>query len=338
MWSKLLIIVLSAVLTYSCSEEQEYAPPVFPEEVELQSIPVAEDIILSFPYDMCMDQDYVYVLSMVDDTWLQVYDKQSGEYKGGYIPRGQGPGELTTGFNLFYDESKRTISIFDTGSMKLLSFQIQEEPGKLLSLIEEKPFYDRAAVVRRLWHLPSGQELVDGQLGEGQKRQKRFQLLSGNKLISEYNVFPIESPEEHMAYIDPQVAISPDGKKMAAGIFYGAVLETFTLADSVRLTSLRKFYPSHILYEGGAIKETDKTVYGFISLSGTDKRLYSVFVGDKDPNQLNHIAVFDWNGCEVIKYRTDCSVVRLCISYDDKTLYAVAHSIDKGFYLVSFNL
>lgn len=327
------------VSVYSCSKPQEYTPPMFPKEIELQSIPIVEDAILSFPCDVCVDQNYVYVLSMVGNTWLQVYDKQSGEYKGGYIPRGQGPGELTIGFNLFYDESKHTISIFDTGSMKLLSYQIQEEPDKLLSLLEEKPFYDHEVVVRRLWHLPSGQELVDGQLGEGRKQQKRFQLLLCNRwLISEYNDFPVEAQEERMAYLDPQVAISPDGKKMAAGIFYGAVLETFTLSDSIQLASLRKFYPSHIRYEGGTINETNETVYGFISLCGSDKYLYSVFVGNKDPNQLNHIAVFDWNGREIVKYHIDCSVVRICASRDDKTLYAVAYSKDKGFYLVSFLL
>lgn len=337
MWSKLSIIVLLAVQT-ACTEHQEYAPPVFPKEAELQSTLVADDIVLSFPYDMCVDGNNIYVMSMVDNTWLQVYDKRNGEYKGGYVSRGQGPGELTSGFNLFYDRLRQTISIFDTGSMKLLSYHIQEKEDSLLSVAGESFFYDRQGIVRRLWHLPSGHTLVDGQLGNGGERQKRFQLLRDKELISEYNIFPVASKEEQIAYIDPQVALSPDGRKMASGIFYGGVLETFMLSDSIQQVGLRKFYPSCIQYDSGSISATDATVYGFVSLCGTDKYIYSVFIGDKDPNRLSCVAVFDWDGREVIRYHTDCSLVRICASYDDKTLYAIAYSEEKGFYLVSFML
>lgn len=338
MWSKLSIIILLAVQAVACTEQKEYTSPVFPKEAELESISLAEDIVLAFPYDICVDRDNVYVLSMVENTWLQVYDKQNGEYKGGYVPRGQGPGELTAGFNLFYDRLGQAISIFDTGSMKLLSYRIEGKGDNLLSVVGEEPFYDRRGVVRRLWHLPSGQVLVDGQLGNGGEHQKRFQLLSGDKLVSEYNVFPVESKEEQRIYIDPQVTISPDGKKMASGILYGGTLETFTLSDGIQLTNLRKFYPSRFQYDSGTLEPTDEAVYGFASLCSTDKYVYSILIGDKDPNQLNHIAVFDWNGQEVIRYHTDCLLVKICVSYDDKTLYAVAYSEEKGFYLVSFVL
>lgn len=65
----------------------------------------------------------------------------------------------------------------------------------------------------------------------------------------------------------------------------------------------------------------------------------SSLIGGKNPNLFNNIYVFDWEGNEVVKYNTDCLVLRICATSEqpDK-LYGIAFSEDKEFYLVSFSL
>ena len=92
-------------------------------------------------------------------------------------------------------------------------------------------------------------------------------------------------------------------------------------------------------YLSGTIQNTEETVWGFSALCATDERIYSVFIGDKNPNLFNNLSVFDWDGRELIKYNTDCLVLRICASTQEPNkLYGIAFSETHEFYLVSFSL
>lgn len=338
----LFIGAVSLLAFSSCTEKNEYAPPVFPEEKELQSVRLSADgLMVSYPYDVCVDDAYIYVLSLVDNTWIQVYDKKDGSFIGGYVSRGQGPGEVIMGTFLSYDEESRTLTVYDEAFKKLLSYQTGGSREELLSFLREKSLSEQEGVIRRAWELSEGTCLIDGQLGEGAGEQKRFQLLKENRVTSTYNSFPTDSPDEQMVYLlNASVVVSPDRTKMAVGTMYGGVLEVFDLTgNAIKEVAARRFYPPVVHYEPGIIRNTPETVYGFSHLYATDRYIYSVLIGGKDPNRFDTVAVFDWKGCEVVSYHTDCLVFKLCQSVrEPNKLYAVAFSQEEGFYLVYFQL
>lgn len=337
-WKKLLICICLSMALFSCTSnksDQTYAPPVFSVTKELKSNQLSDGMLISYPFDMFVTGDYVFVLALADNTWLQVFQKTTGKHVGGLIGRGQGPGEIINATTLSYDEVNRMLFVFDEAAKKLLSYQLNNDADNLISYIEEKAFNALDGVVRRAWPMYNESFLVDVQPGE----QKRFQLYSDNKATNEYNQFPVDLEEQRFSFMSATVALSPDREKMVVGTLYGGILEIFNLSEKIELTKVRKFYRPEVQYQGGALRRTDETIWGFSTLCATRKHIYGVLIGDKNPNLFNNISVFDWDGDEVAKYNTDCLVLRICASEQEPDkLYGIAFSADKEFYLVSFSL
>lgn len=337
MWKILLNFICISFALCSCNQQSEaYAPPVFSTIEEIHSYRLSDELIIGYPMDMFVNESYVFILALADNTWLQVYDKNTGEHIGGFVPKGQGPGEVVTGTTCSYDEEKYIISIFDETSMKLLTYHFNDDIKKSFTFIDEKAFYNCGASVRRVWPLKKDLFFIDGQLGTASEQQKRFQLMLDTEVINEYNDFPVSSYTERLVFMSPTISISPDRQKMAVGTLYGGILELFDLSGNIELRTLEKFYPPIIQCLSGAIQNTEETIWGFSTLCTTDDKIYSVLIGDKNPNLFNNISVFDWKGRPLIKYKTDCLVLKLCASPKEPgKLYGLAFSENKEFYLVS---
>lgn len=337
--SVLLTSLFIGLIMVACVSSEAYAPPVFPVIKQMDSKRLSEGLVLHYPFDMCIDGDNLFVLALAEKTWLQVYNKKTGAYVGSFISKGQGPGEIVTGTMLHYDASRRSIAIYDETSVKLLTYSIGDDLENLLILDSEKSFYMLDGIVRRVWPLDNSCYLVDGQLGGKLGEQKRFQLLSHDEVTYEFNEYSVTSEEEKLAFLSPGIALSPDKGKMAVGTLYGGILELYDISEKLSLKDIRRFYPPILRYSSGAIRSTEETIWGFSTLCATSSNLYTVLIGGKDPNLLNNISVFNWNGEEQIRYETDCSVFRLCSSEEEPDkLYGIAVSDDKEFYLVSFDL
>lgn len=318
---------------------ESYTPPVFPVKKKVNSKRLSDGLIFYYPFDMFIDGDNIFILALSENTWLQVYNKKTGEYVGSFISKGQGPGEVITGAMLYYDPSCRSISIYDETSVKLLTYFISDSSDKLLMFSGEKSFYALDGVVRRAWPLEDSRYLMDGQLRGRLGVQKRFQLVSNDKVINEFNKYAVTSEVEKLAFLSPNISLSPDKEKMAVGTLYGAILELYDISENIILRNTRRFYPPILKYFSGTIQNTEETIWGFSTLYATNSNLYTVLIGGKDPNLFNNISVFDWDGKEQIRYETDCSVLKLCSSEEEPNkLYGIAVSEDKDFYLVSFDL
>lgn len=340
MWKKLSLYVCLITILCSCQKQRSaYAPPTFPEVKKIHAHRLSDELLISYPLDMAVSEDYIFILALADNAWLQVYDKTTGQLLGSFVTRGQGPGEATTANMCYYNAREKKIFVYDESSMKLLTYQFDKDADNWGALIEERSFYDLGGTLRRVWELRNGRFLVDGQLGTKSDQQKRFQMLADAKVVADYNDFPIDTPKERSVWSSPAIAISPDCKKMAVGTLYGGILELFDLSQNIELRAIRKFYPPVVQYLSGTIQNTEETVWGFSALCATDERIYSVFIGNKNPNLFNNLSVFDWDGRELIKYNTDCLVLRICASTQEPNkLYGIAFSETHEFYLVSFSL
>ena len=68
---------------------------------------MSDELLISYPLDMAVSEDYIFILALADNAWLQVYDKTTGQLLGSFVTRGQGPGEATTANMCYYNAREK---------------------------------------------------------------------------------------------------------------------------------------------------------------------------------------------------------------------------------------
>lgn len=321
----------------SCVSQDISTPPCFPMEKETHFKMVSDkDVIVPRPIAMCVDSSYIYVLSLMEQQWIHIYDRHKGTYIKSCIPHGNGPNEIIQGINLQLNEKNKTLSVYDHGKMACLTFKIEIVGGvPYLYLHNNVPLMMNGQVIRNVWHLATNEFLVDGQLGSSESPQ-RFQKLYQGKLISEYNIFPTTDETNILVYLKNHVSISPDSKKMAVGTVYGGGLEIFDIQGDIENTCTRRFYPPQYPSQENAKKGKFETPFCFTNITSTNKYIYGIWNGTLKTNSSCNLVLFDWNGNEIIKYITDTLLIKASI-YGDK-IYAIAFSEERDFHLVTFDI
>ena len=66
--------------------------------------------------------------------------------------------------------------------------------------------------------------------------------------------------------------------------------------------------------------ETDD---GFTSLTADNDYLYGSYSGTKDGNGITRIGIWKWDGSPVKLIETDAQILKIALSEDSKTLYAI---------------
>lgn len=325
----------------SCTSNKTYNPPTFPVEEEITGNCLNDDLLISYAYDLGVDDRYIYILALSEDKWIQVYNRENGTHVGGYIARGEGPGEVTTGISFMLRPDKHTLSVYDQALKKLVTYTLNQEKEAtdkpLLSFTEEVSFASCEGAVRRAW--PVGDNfLIDGQLGEQDHKQKHFQLYADGKVLSAYNGFPVSSKKQQAAFLSPQICFSPSHTKVAAGTLYGGILETFTLSShNINHTGTYQFYEPDVTLESGVITPASDMKYGFSTMCADEEHIYTVCIGNKDPNRLDYISIFDWNGQGVARYHTDKLIFKIaCAADKPESLYALTFDPENGFALYTY--
>lgn len=338
MWCVLLIIVL---LFSSCSHDaDEYQSPSFPIKENAGCSILEDELIISYAYDLCVDDKYVYILSLVEGKWIHVYEKTTGDLVGRYVSLGQGPDEMAMGTSMGLNINEDVLFIYDQNLQKLLIYSIDKSSKEsLLSLIGSKNFSAYNGVSRRVWQINDNRYIVDGQLGVQDGKQKRFHYLS-DTIMSSFNTFPVQTSDEEKLFISSKVCFSPSYSKMATGILYGGILETFDLSENcIESIGTQYFYKPEFVFQAGGINTTDETVYGFSTLCATEESIYAVLIGKKDSEALDNISVFDWRGNPKARYQTDRLNFMLAVDpYIKDRLYSLTFSRENGFGLVYYDL
>ena len=112
-----LFLIQIAIVTgffFSCqSKNVVYDEPSFPKEKSVTAHLLTDTALISYPYGMCVDDRNIYILSLMEDQWVQAYDKQTGAFVGSGVKRGQGPGEVVVGISFSFDQEDHLENIHD---------------------------------------------------------------------------------------------------------------------------------------------------------------------------------------------------------------------------------
>lgn len=334
-----ILSLLLVVIFCACTKNDNYIAPVFPVEKELKGTCISDELFISYAYDMCVDDKFIYLLALADNKWVQVYDKYTGEHCGAFVGQGQGPGEVSVGESMTLERTGQYLSVYDQAQRRLLTYRISKDDTPMLSFEKDVNFMDLEGAIRNVWPLESSL-LVNGQLGEQDGTPKRFQLLNRKEIVAAYNDFPVEAREQQLACLSPKVCFSPSLDKMATSTLYGGILEVFELSENdISLSGVHKFYEPKVKIGSGNIEPDSGMKYGFSSMCATEELIYTVLIGDEDPNKLNHISVFDWEGNAMIRYCTEQLLFKLsCMEAEAEKLYALTFEPAKGFSLYMYNV
>lgn len=335
-----VLILLSVLILCACTKDVAYNPPTFPVEKELKGTCLSDDLMFSYAYDMSVDSDFVYILALADDRWVQVYDRHTGEHLGAFVGQGQGPGEVHTGASMTLNVEKNRLSVYDQSQRRLVTYAISRTGDTSVLTFETGiNLMEQQGAIRNAWLLENSL-LVNGQLGSQGVGPKRFQLLQNGQVVTAYNEFPVEPKEQQFTFLSPQVCFSPSFERMATGTLYGGILEVFRLGDKeISLIGCSKFYEPKVNLGSGDIQPETGMKYGFSSICASEEQIYAVLIGDEDPNQINRISVFDWQGNGVIRYHTEQLVFKLAYTEDvPEKLYALTFDPSQGFSLYCYDI
>ena len=346
-----LISVFIIFLLISCDTNQKvFSPPTFEKNVKLKHTVIHDTLLLNFPNEIISFEKYILIYSLTDGKYLHVFDKQTGEYIGGYVRKGQGPGEIATWCErLDYYKNEQLITMLEINTNQCLFYDINNDSENLLKFKLKRNFLSNSTTdsiknerLLGVYKINKNLYLSDSRIFPPSNNQnRRFSLITetGEKM-SEFNGF---ATDDFWAYATITqrlpISFSPNRKKMACATFFGAVLETFDIGDSITLIQEKLFYPIILEIRNGVAYPTDETIQGFLDICTSDEYVFSILCGSKEPQiRLNHISVFNWNGDPVIRFETDVDIYRICYNEDDNMIYAIARTEDYEFILVRFDI
>ena len=337
------IIVFSLI---SCNtSKKEFSPPIFEKWVKLKHTVIQDTLLLHRPEGIISFGKYIVLNTLTDEKNLHAYDKQTGEYLGGYVRQGQGPGEIATHcMCLDYYKKEKIITLLEENTNHCFIYAVNNDPENLLTFKSKNSFLSNRTVgferLQDLYKIDENLYLSDSRIYPLTNNNQRFSLITetGEK-TSEYNDFATDDLWAYSGY-QRNISISPNRKKVVCATLNGAVLETFKVGDSITLINKKLFYPIILGYtKGGNVIPVDETILGFFDICTSDEYVFSIFIGTKERmTGFNNISVFNWNGDPVIRFETDIDLYYICYNEDDNFIYAVARKEDSEFILVKFDI
>lgn len=333
------------LVLFACTETEKKI--VYKDLKQEKSIPtlkgevINDELLVRTSVNMYVHNSELILLGSNGESYFQIYDLNNGEHKGssGFI--GNARYELPqyigdfclSGNNLIVHSNSTHASIFNAD--KLLSggedcfigktkITDKSESSKLCRLEEDKFL----AVYSRISEFQSTN--VD----------KRFAIITGGKEEYAYRDVQtiFDNSSKNINFWSPMatpICVRKDGKKVAVGTKYGAILEIYNVESNPAMIELENVNyivePDYTYSEtknGQAIETViqgnENTIYGFKYLYSTDNYIYALYYGEKySKNFKPDLVVFNWKGEYIKRYEIEENLKLIAVDDDDKVLYGI---------------
>jgi hypothetical protein len=251
--------------------------------------------------------------------------------------RGQGPDDFLHpfSFQLIDDDM---IGVVDMGANSYLEFRIPEENGEVEIMKRIKFDTPPFRMIKTRYNQYVGLSMQDGLF---------IQTDSTGKTIRSFFEYPYSDKDERQlknqdrafAY-QGSLSANPSKTKCVYTSINGDIIHFYALEhDNIKL--INKIENEYPLYKNNDNHNSSGVIFdrnnriGYIASYATEKFVYTLFSGKKidDPNcfEASVLRVFDWNGTLKNEYALDIPCTFLCVSDDDRRLWAVATTPDMSF-------
>lgn len=345
----------------SCSDSEEYSRPRFKVETTGDFEIIGEELEdASFANKLWVCGDYIIVhyLGLTDPTCVHVFDKKTGKPVLDALRRGRGANEILWTQNSAVDSNTGEVTFYDFQQNARLTFSIDSLLKFGSSVIHKSNFTHTKCVTNILPYSDDAEICVTTPsfLTKDDDIEPRISLRDSNgNVLAKYEVFPeLDRKTLHSCYTFPSAAISPDGSKLALAIYWGAILETFSVSrGTIERRAIKRFIkPEFTTNDMGSIRYTENSYAGFQTLTAKDDFIYAVYDGevnlfensklpkDKKMTFSRNIAVFDWDGKPLKKIRTDYTIYAIDVIEEEssKVLYAFVEDKERHYFLGKMNI
>ena len=307
---------------------------------ELDSIKwtiINDDEILPIPNDIMVSDSLIYVLGLMDGSWLHLYDRNTGELKGNHILQGQGPDEIINALDISLT-SNNELAIYDINDQRLKLFDVNT-----YTVAES---YDLKSILRSVWNAYALKEenfLVKAPFFQEKESPVRsFSIVNSKtkQIESTYFQLPEEFKEEPMLLmVQSDLAIAPNGKHFVSVTARGGTIEIFSIqGNEIQETFSALPFPVEFI-ESNGIKQFDtNAVLGFISAAADNDFWVASYCGTYRDSDANKIGIWDWNGQPLKGLITDRMIIKLALDHDTKILYGLLADKEGDFSLGMINL
>lgn len=325
----------------SCNSRPQYAPLEVTDTAWLPATVLVDTILTPVVVGLSVVGDYLAIIYLdQEQNTAHLYSKQ-GERLVDFCKTGKGPGEMPMIASLYPDRTSNTVWGIDPMMKKLARWSVDSLLSGQKTPLEERPLPQLPMSIDKTASAAQGMLAIGGTGIISPNRPERFFLLDrdGN-VMGRYGTYPECEDTIRMksACMHYSVTLSPDGTRMAHGIYFGAILETFDIRDSIRLRNISYFIEPDFPHDAvGNPTSYDDITLGFGPLCSSDEYIYAAYNGTKDYQKMNNLAVFDWDGRLQKVYRTAFQLIQTAYDPEANAIFALVK--DQGEYrLVRFDL
>lgn len=345
----LLLVFLSAAGCAKKNASAYYSNGVKPDSVYTVEVHTLNDSsIWCFPLQMECTDSLLVILDYMDDCYFHVYTL-SGNPKGKFARKGQGPGELLSANQFHLSPGKDTLYVYDGVSRKLVAYNLDTNLERDRSFTEYKIDYsilppsETPFIIYDLLPLGGNQFLL-----KANQPNLRYGCinLATKQITSVYKDFPSEyvtgNAEEIWSVFssDTRTFFKPDYARMFNATYIGGILELFSVGSGWELamdTTLCIYEPVYGLAEGTVpafVVGNEKTQLGFEDAYAGNEFIYALLHEKGDAMEPESVIVFDWQGNAVKEMRTGQRLARFCVDETYNVIYALASDEENGYKLV----
>lgn len=339
---KLLPILFTLCACCGCGQRTNYRPLAVEQAVPLEGVVLEDTILTSLATNLQIVGDYLAMIYLdTCENQGHLYTKD-GERLVDFCSIGKGPGEAIAANAIVPDRDSVTLWIYDAQVKKMIRWRLDSLLAGNRTPMEEwvldVPFF-----ADEIFAATNGMTGLLGAYILPTKHADRFALMTREGEVTHmYDRFPEATDTIVMksAWRNSSAALSPDGKRLAAGLYFGAILELFDVEDdTIRQRYIEYFVEPEFPYDKwGNPTDYEVITFGFGPLCASNEHVYATYNGTKDFRKMNYLVVFDWNGALEAVYKTDLQFVRT--AYDEKmnAIFAIGLSPEGECRLMRFDL
>lgn len=313
----------------------------FAETMVSEELPI--DFMLGKPYQLKISDSLLLIADHVDEKAITIYNYKNNKYLKEVINIGQGPSEIILPIQLTIRE-KDTIGILERQKGLYSTFLISDILTNTVQCLNQINFGNIDRITETNNGYISAGFYEEGSIGIHNIR---------GELINVIDIYPdylnkINDISIKYRYGQGSIAFNKESNIFAfAGYFIGEI-KFYSLNDSNKL-EIRNYYNLSLSSDlqrrinastNTTIERTD--IEYFTDIYTTDHYFYVLYSGksmdEREKARESHILLFNSAGKYVKCYESDRKLYKICVSPDDKHLYALSLSAELDYILVQLNL
>jgi hypothetical protein len=337
---KLILLFSIFFILYACNNNGNESS-FLGNEKNIVPQPIETACLVGRPSEIISIDSILLICDPYEGQAITVIDTKNNRCIRRFLNIGQGPGEVVLPLKLCVSEGKK-INVFQMQTGLLNTYDIKDIINTELTpvLQEQVKFEDRPANIKRI---------TDGFIGIGMFEDGRYTYYDENgKHIQTAGNYPFRGnnmkPIERFFLYQGVLCANPSANYYALGTSYCDNLEFFRIEND-KVTLIRKYETYDV---DGAYNQTimlsDDCKMAYKGAYGTNKYCYMLYSGKKYGEKSsrstggNIIIVFDWNGTFIRSFKSEKTIISICVNETDDILYAVTYNQEEGFTIDYFNL